>query len=174
VVEVDFSKYLGFGMQELDIQIEGEFLIRFLEFIDVITKSPVFNRKEEKITLETYEDEEGGEEQQDAEQSEEEQAERVLRRESRGSAKLEVQPKKETEKKKGAQFVGLTLFRPTQKSLESRMLYFAVFHLNPISLLVSFRPTSGIESDLALAKILNFSGSMSTIENARVRLKYTS
>lgn len=201
VNEVDSFKYLGFGMQELDIQMDGEWLIRFLEFIDVIVRSSIFSKNNKpptgsaapsartSLSMSNEDVPTNGNVGRSSGTIETGTASRVSSQRvqslkpgerlsssssssnvpvgARGSSKLDAS----TVSSDGRVLTGLMLFRPTQAAVESRMLYFGVFHLNPISLLISFKPMVGVQSELALAKILQYSGSLGTIENATIRLK---
>jgi len=182
--EVDFFQYFGFGVQELDIQVEGEFLARFLEFVNVINNSSVMQPKEplkledvevrkqqlvekekaqqELATTDKDKDKDKG---KDKEKGTPKDI-RASVRERRTSQAIDKQDEIPIE------WVGLELFRPSAKiSAESKPLYFGVFHLNPISILLTFTPISGVRSDITISRVLNFTGA---IENAPIKLKYLS
>jgi len=151
--EVDYFEYFGFGVQELDVQVEGEFIARFLEFANVIMSSSFVTQTPMEAKDKIVE-------------IGEEVAEDVKLKEKDLQKEKNLQ-KELAEKDTKQQYMGLVLFQPTTCNFSSRPLYFGVFHLNPISILLTFTPISGVRSDITISKILNFTGA---IENAPIKL----
>lgn len=66
-----------------------------------------------------------------------------------------------------------SIFAPTQKACDERMLYIGLFFLNPMSIVLSFASVPGVQSDDILNKVLSFSGgALTNIDRAQIRIKY--
>jgi len=157
VTEVDYFKYFFFGLQELDLHVDSELLVRIMEFADLMYE----NLDLVKNVMEDEDDE-----------TENSMSMEEMKR-TRKRTLVEIKNEEKEEEEWETTIIGLNsleLFKPTDVSVRSRMLYFDIFHIYPLAFELSFFSVSGVESGYVLSKILSFSGALTTIENAPIRL----
>jgi vacuolar protein sorting-associated protein 13A/C len=152
--DVDYFHAITFAMQEIEVSVDGLFIVRAKEFLDVIMKSPVFNNTADLPQTE--------EEELQSLHGESFTLNRSLRVSRRASRSSRAKPVAEECK---------SIFAPTQKAVDARMLFVGLFFLNPISIVLSFASVPGVQSDDILNKVLSFSGgALTNIDRAQIKL----